>query len=200
MNKKQRLRKELLAARKAMAPEEKAWRDAAIGRHLLDWLEAHPVKSMGVYWPHAGEPDLTPVYPELAARGVTLALPVVVKRDAPLVFYAWRPGEELVKDAHGVMAPVGRDCPVEPESLLLPCVGFNEEGYRLGYGGGYYDRTLAAMPEAHAVGIAYAAGKVVFEKDAFDMVMELILSESQGFHAQPHGAGQLNPWNSGKRR
>ena len=182
MNEKQRLRKQLLAARKAMPPEERAWRDAAIGRHLLDWLERHPVKSMGVYWPHAGEPDLTAIYPALAARDVTLALPVVIKRDAPLVFYAWRPGEALVKDAHGVMAPVVRNCLVEPEVLLLPCVGFNEEGYRLGYGGGYYDRTLAAMPGVRAVGIAYAAGKAEFAADAYDMAMELVLTESGVFH------------------
>lgn len=177
MNEKQRLRKELLAARKAMPPEEKAWRDAAIRRHLLDWLEAHPVKSMGVYWPHAGEPDLTSVYPELVARGVTLSLPVVVERDAPLVFHAWRPGEALVKDAHGVMAPVGRDCSVEPEVLLLPCVGFNEAGYRLGYGGGYYDRTLAAMPEVQAIGISYAAGKQCFKSDEHDITMRLVFTE-----------------------
>lgn len=177
INEKQRLRKELLAARKAMPPEEKAWRDAAIRRHLLDWLKAHPVKSMGVYWPHAGEPDLTPVYPELVARGVTLALPVVVARDAPLVFYGWRPGEALVKDAHGVMAPMGRDRPLEPEVLLLPCVGFNDDGYRLGYGGGYYDRTLAAMPGAQAVGIAYAAGKASFRSAAYDIALNSVLTE-----------------------
>jgi 5,10-methenyltetrahydrofolate synthetase len=177
MTEKQRLRKELLAARKAMPPEEKAWRDAAIRRHLLDWLEQHPVKSMGVYWPHAGEPDLTEIYPELAARGVVLALPVVVARDAPLVFYAWRPGEELVKDAHGVMAPVGRDCPVEPELLLLPCVGFNEEGYRLGYGGGYYDRTLAIRPATRTAGISYASGKIIFAASSHDIALSHIVTE-----------------------
>lgn len=177
MNEKQRLRKELLAARKAMPPEEKAWRDAAIGRHLLDWLEAHPVKSMGVYWPHAGEPDLTPVYAELVARGVTLALPVVVKRDAPLVFYAWRPGEELVKDAHGVMAPVGRVNNIQPELLLIPCVGFNFKAYRLGYGGGYYDRTLTIFSGVKTIGISYKIGKVAFSEDSHDVPLDSILTE-----------------------
>jgi 5-formyltetrahydrofolate cyclo-ligase len=177
MNEKQRLRKELLAARKAMPPEEKAWRDAAIGRHLLDWLKRHPVKSMGVYWPHAGEPDLTPVYAELAARGVTLALPVVVARDAPLVFYAWRPGEALVKDAHGVMAPINRAHATQPELLLIPCLGFNATAYRLGYGGGYYDRTLAVFPEMKTVGIGYTMGESTFPQDSHDVPLGSIITE-----------------------
>jgi 5,10-methenyltetrahydrofolate synthetase len=177
MNEKQRLRKALLAARKAMPPEEKAWRDAAIGKHFLAWLERNPAASIGVYWPHAGEPDLTPIYPGLTARGIELALPVVVERDAPLAFYAWRAGEELVKDAHGVMAPAARIKPVQPALLLLPCLGFTTMRFRLGYGGGYYDRTLAAARETRTVGIAYATGKTDFEVDRHDIALNKIITE-----------------------
>jgi 5-formyltetrahydrofolate cyclo-ligase len=131
-----------------------------------------------VYWPHAGEPDLTGVYPELAARGMTLALPVVVKRDAPLVFYAWRPGEALVKDAHGVMAPAERAYAMQPELLLIPCLGFNATAYRLGYGGGYYDRTLAVFPEMKTVGIAYTMGESAFLQDSHDVPLGSIITET----------------------
>ena len=170
----------MLAARKAMPPEEKAWRDAAIGKHFLAWLERNPAASIGVYWPHAGEPDLTPIYPGLAARGIELALPVVVERDAPLVFYAWRPGEELVKDAHGVMAPVMRIRSLHPELLLLPCVGFNPMRYRLGYGGGYYDRTLAAARGTRTAGISFAMGRAAFIEDPHDIALDSIITERNG--------------------
>lgn len=177
MTEKSHLRKSLLAARKALAPEERAWRDAAIGDRLLAWLEANPASSIGAYWPHLGEPDLTSIYPQIASRGVQLALPVVVRRHAPLTFYAWRPGDELVVDAHGVKAPLARGHIVHPELLLLPCIGFNAGRYRLGYGGGYYDRTLAAERPPRTVGIAYAMCEARFEADAHDVPMDWVVTE-----------------------
>jgi 5-formyltetrahydrofolate cyclo-ligase len=179
MTEKHLLRKQLLAARKAMPPEEKAWRDRAIGERLLAWLDANPAASIGVYWPTQGEPDLTEVYPLLAARGIALALPVVVEREAPLVFHVWRPGDTLVTDAHGVMAPVDRSTLVKPELLVVPCVGFDARGYRLGYGGGYYDRTLAVELPPRTVGIAYAMCEAEFEAGTYDIGMDGVITERQ---------------------
>ncbi len=164
--------------RKAMPPEEKAWRDKAIAERLLAWLEANPAASIGVYWPTQGEPDLTEVYPLLVARGTALALPVVVEREAPLVFHVWRPGDSLVTDAHGVMAPVDRSTLVKPELLVVPCVGFDARGYRLGYGGGYYDRTLAVESPPRTVGIAYAMCEAEFEVGAHDAGMGAVITET----------------------
>ncbi|SMP52915.1 5-formyltetrahydrofolate cyclo-ligase [Noviherbaspirillum suwonense] len=177
MMEKHQLRKTLLAMRRAMPPDEKAWRDKAIAERLAAWLEENPAASIGLYWPTQGEPDLTGVYSLLADRGIRLALPVVVGRDAPLAFHPWRPGDALAADAHGVMAPAQRGAPVRPELLAIPCVGFNAQGYRLGYGGGYYDRTLAVEAPPRTVGIAYAACEAVFAANAHDVMMGTIITE-----------------------
>lgn len=179
MTEKHELRKKLLAMRKAMAPEEKASRDKAIGERLLAWLGENPAASIGVYWPTQGEPDLTGVYRVLDERGVRLALPVVVRRDAPLVFYSWQPGDELVADAYGVLAPMKRREAIEPDLLVLPCVGFDSVGYRLGYGGGYYDRTLGINRPPRTAGIAYAMCKAEFAVGAHDVRMGMVITENQ---------------------
>jgi 5,10-methenyltetrahydrofolate synthetase len=175
---KAELRKSLLDARMRLSMEERAEKDIAIGQRLLALLEANPVRSLGIYWPIMAEPDLRATYETLAARGIELALPVVKDRNAPLLFCAWRPGEALERHAHQIPVPVDRSRVLEPEMLLLPCVGFNARRFRLGYGAGYYDRTLAAsLNPPRTAGIAYALCEAGFVEDAHDVAMDWVVTE-----------------------
>jgi 5-formyltetrahydrofolate cyclo-ligase len=175
------LRRMLLANRQAIEPEVRAQWDAAIGARLIDWWIANTgpdaPRTLAVYWPIRGEPDLHASYAELAARGVKLALPAVAGRDAPLRFLAWAPGDALMKDAFGTAIPAsGRE--VRPEALLIPCVGFNRDRIRLGYGGGFYDRTLALPPRPLAVGVGYACGLAAFDAAPHDVALDAIITET----------------------
>lgn len=171
------LRKELLARRRALDPASKADWDARIGAHLLAWWREAKVDMLGVYWPLAAEPDLKDAYDALAREGVRLALPVVLERDAPLGFALWVPGEDMVKDAMGVAVPQALRMVACPPVLLLPCLGFNGERFRLGYGGGYYDRTLETQPRPVTVGIAYASLAAEFASAAHDVALDFIITE-----------------------
>ncbi|AKZ65118.1 5-formyltetrahydrofolate cyclo-ligase [Herbaspirillum hiltneri N3] len=171
------LRAHLLAARKAMTPAAKAAAEAAICSRLLDWLQENPVASLGVYHPIRQEPDLYPAYNALAAQGVHLSLPIIRGKDAPLEFVRWTPGETLVKDAMGTSVPLHGET-VRPQALLIPCLGFNAERLRLGYGGGFYDRTLAQDPRPLAIGVAYAEALAEFAGQPHDIALDLILTDA----------------------
>ena len=108
------------------------------------------------YWPMGDEADPRALAQALAARGAVLALPVVAKKNAPLHFRIWREGDPLVVHAFGMLEPSAEARSVVPDMLLVPLLAFDARGHRLGYGGGFYDRTLAALPRKLAVGIAYA--------------------------------------------
>lgn len=136
--------------------------------------------ALGVYWPLPGEPDVHAVYAALAARGVRLALPVVLKKHAALAFADWTPGEPMVTDAMGVAIPARLRIDACPPALLVPCPGFNAARFRLGYGGGFYDRTLALAPRPATLGIAYACLAVDFASDAHDIALDDIATE-RGF-------------------
>lgn len=171
------LRNILKARRAAIDPALKQAWDAVIGARVLAWLQANPQEALGVYWPLAGEPDLLPAYGKMAAQGVRLALPVVVERHAPLGFAAWTPGEAMVEDRMGIAVPARLRMIDRPPALLVPCLGFNALGYRMGYGGGFYDRTLAPLPRPVTVGIAYACQLVEFSGDAHDVPLERVITE-----------------------
>ncbi len=175
---KHELRRVLLQQRQALTPEQRARHDAALGQRLLQWCAQHPIVCLGVYWPIRGEPDLQEAFAELARRGLQLALPVVAGRDLPLTFADWKPGDAMEEGAMKVPVPKTPRQLVTPDALLIPCVGFNEARLRLGFGGGFYDRTLARAPRPLTVGVAYQDTLVEFEGDAHDIALDAVLTET----------------------
>lgn len=175
------LRKSLAGLRASIdAPQKTDWDSAIAARVLAWWGAAHAGEAgpVGVYWPLRGEPDLSVAYAELAASGVRLALPVVLARDAALGFAEWEIGEAMVKDQMGVAVPALLRMVQRPPVLLIPCLGFNAGGYRLGYGGGFYDRTLEAAPRPQTVGVAYACQQAEFASAAHDVALDLIITQA----------------------
>ncbi|MET3123733.1 5-formyltetrahydrofolate cyclo-ligase [Oxalobacteraceae bacterium GrIS 2.11] len=169
-------RASLIAERRSISPHlRKRW-DKEISEQVLDWCKAQGVGMVGAYNPIQGEPSLYEIFPALAEIGIKLALPSVPATDHALTFSAWTPGDELMKDRYGVLVPLETAPLVKPDVLFIPCVGYTAEGYRLGYGGGYYDRTLAEHPKPQTVGIAYRISMCELEIQQHDIPMDLIIT------------------------
>ena len=177
LSNKAALRRKLIAARRALPADVKAQADARIVSRLSKWLAANQAPILGAYLQMPGEPDLSALYATLASEGQKLAMPVAVEKNMPLRYALWQPGDALTKDASGTLAPAVRTAFIDADVILVPCVGFTESCLRLGYGGGYFDRTLARSPRPRAIGIAYAFTRVSFEASAYDLALDLIISD-----------------------
>lgn len=154
------LRLRALAAREALPATTRAQLTAALMSHLQPLLERLAPRCLGFCWPHRAEPDLRAlVVSWLAADPArTAALPVVLDRGKPMVFRRWRPEVVLSEDRYGIpVPPAGEE--VVPDVVLVPLNAFDPAGFRIGYGGGYFDRTLAVM-DSVAVGVGFELGRV----------------------------------------
>ena len=170
-------RERLLALRTAMPP---AVRRAAGERMtaLLQPIIAEQPGILGIYWPFRAEFDPRALVDALVAGGRRVALPVVVDKKGPLEYWAWAPGEKLAVGVWDIPIPEKRDV-VIPSAVLAPLVGFDLGCYRLGYGGGYFDRTLgAANPRPLAIGVGFAFQEIAtINPQPFDIPMDLIVTE-----------------------
>lgn len=132
---------------------------------------------ISAYWPFRGEPDLRALLRRLTVRGGHTALPVVVARGLPLVFRTWAPGAPLERGIWNIPVPTSAAVAVEPDIIIAPVVGFDRNCYRLGYGGGYFDRTLARLrkkPRIFGVGYRQSAIATIFPM-AHDVPMDAIV-------------------------
>jgi 5-formyltetrahydrofolate cyclo-ligase len=173
------LREELIALRRGIALAERRRWNEAIAARLEPLLLELPVGTIGFYWPFRGEFDPRPVVLRLIAGGWRAALPAVVRPRQPLEFRPWTDGMPLEKGVWNIpMPPAG--AVARPDALLVPLVGFDERRYRLGYGGGFFDRTLAAMsPRPLAIGIGYELSRVpTIRPQAYDIPMSSIVTEA----------------------
>jgi 5-formyltetrahydrofolate cyclo-ligase len=148
-------RARLIALRCALPAEERARHSAAIAHTLDEMMAADSNEIVSVYWPIRAEPDLRSWMRAACRRGRRIALPVAVELGQPLTFREWRPDSRMARGLWKIPYPAdGRE--VSPTRVLAPLVGFDSACYRLGYGGGFFDRTLAAMTRNPVVvGVGY---------------------------------------------
>jgi len=181
-------RAELLSARIAVSPAQRRERGQQITQNLASRFAALQGMVVGAYWPFRGEFDPRFLLRQLRQNGARVALPVVLRRHAPLQFREWWPGAPMVRAALGLPMPDGT-ARLTPQALLIPPVGFDEHGYRLGYGGGYFDRTLAALhPAPLKIGVAFELSRMpTIRPQPHDIAMDFIVTEAGVYRVGPTG-------------
>jgi 5-formyltetrahydrofolate cyclo-ligase len=182
---KNALRQRLVAERLALPDRQQ--RCDLLQRVMRIWLVGRPDTVIGAYWPIKGEFDPLPALHRWKEDGELqgepqlrrIGLPVVDKLHKTLKFHAWFPGCPMEEDAYGIPKPKDTEV-IVPTLLFVPCVGYGAGGYRLGYGGGFYDRTLAKLePRPFTVGLGFTTGYLDdFEPEPHDVPLDAILNDN----------------------
>jgi 5-formyltetrahydrofolate cyclo-ligase len=171
-------RERLIALRMALSPAVRRAAAEKITASIHEVLAARP-GVLGVFWPFRAEFDPRSLVEKLSAAGRGVALPVVIDKKGPLEYRAWAPGDALIAGVWDIPIPEKREI-VVPSAVLAPLVGFDRASYRLGYGGGYFDRTLAALsPRPLAIGVGFAFQEIdTIHPQPFDVPMDMIVTET----------------------
>lgn len=179
---RQSKRKELLASRAALSASEREALGRSVATHVIttikDKYKNLEGKILSLYWPIKSELDLLDELSACLALHMKLALPVVETRNAPLSFYAWTPSDKMERGFWNIPVPVKHEI-VKPDILLAPLVGWDNQNFRLGYGGGYFDRTLAAFEGDRfviGVGLSQAKLDMIFPQP-HDQPLDMIITE-----------------------
>lgn len=180
-------RAELIARRKAIPADVQRRSNERLTELLLLGFPLLERLTIGFYWPFNGEVDPRVAVQRFRARGARTALPVVVAKNAPLEFREWEPGVATVPGVFGL--PVPQSAAVVPDVLLMPPVGFDATGFRLGYGGGYFDRTLARLaPQPLKIGLARATSRIeTIHPQPHDIAMDFVITEAGIYEVSPAG-------------
>ena len=177
-------RERLIAERMAIPNAVRSGHGGRIAAALEAAIGGVSGMTISAYWPFRGEPDLRPFMERMTSLGARCALPVVVEKAAPLVFRAWRSGDRLERGIWNIPVPAeGAD--VLPDIVIAPVVGFDPSCYRLGYGGGFFDRTLAALPRKPRVfGVGYENAAIrTIHPQPHDIPMDTVITEDAVYSA-----------------
>lgn len=178
-------RKQLIAARETLpAAVHQQW-SQAISDLLKQGFPKLQTMNIGIYWPFRGEYDPRLIAQYFKQQGAVLALPEVISKDEPLCFREWLPDTPMKNGAYGIPVPIEART-VVVDAAIIPMVGFDQHGYRLGYGSGYFDRTLATyQPQPITIGIAFEIQRLenVYPQP-HDIAMHYIVTEMGIFQTE----------------
>jgi len=179
-------RDRLIAARLAIPRDLRREHAERIAAHLDALIHPLDGRTISTYWPLHGEPDLRPWMERVIARGGRCALPVVVVKNAALIFRAWTPHAKMEKGFWNIPVPAD-GAEIIPDIIIAPVVGFDYQCYRLGYGGGYFDRTLAGFRHSPLViGVGYAHAQIpTIHPQPHDIAMAGIVTERETLERRP---------------